>query len=67
LTWKFADGLTLDWAVGWLLAGGALAHRHPGVTYCDTGVSTATCQPQNGKDQKANDVIITTARVRYVF
>ena len=67
LTWKFADGLTLDWAVGWLLAGGALAHRHPGVTYCDTGVSNASCQPQNGKDQKANDVIITTARVRYVF
>jgi hypothetical protein len=59
LQWKFADGLTFDWAVGWLLAGGALGHRTVGADY-----ATA---PPNSKDKEVNDVIISTARVRYVF
>jgi hypothetical protein len=64
LTWRFADGLTFDWAVGWLLAGGALSHRHVGADY--SGPGGAGIAP-SAKDQKANDIVITTARVRYVF
>jgi hypothetical protein len=60
LQWKFADGLTFDWAVGWLLAGGALGHRHLGGDY-------SASNPPNQKDKEVNDVIISTARVRYVF
>ncbi len=68
LTWKFADGLTFDWAVGWLLAGGALGHRTVGAGYCNTTDSvTAACIVGNSKDKEVNDVVITTARVRYVF
>ncbi len=60
LQWKFADGLTFDWAVGWLLAGHALGHRHLGGDY-------SSANPPNQKDRDVNDVIISTARVRYVF
>jgi len=59
LQWKFADGLTFDWAVGWLLAGGALGHRTVGADY--------NVIAPNSKDKEVNDVIISTARVRYVF
>ncbi len=60
LQWKFADGLTFDWAVGWLIAGHALGHRHLGGDY-------SAANPPNSKDRDVNDVIISTARVRYVF
>jgi hypothetical protein len=60
LQWKFADGLTFDWAVGWLLAGGALSHRALSGDY-------SAALPPVPKDKEANDVIISTARVRYVF
>jgi hypothetical protein len=60
LQWKFADGLTFDWAVGYLLAGHALGHRHLGGDY-------SAANPPNSKDRDVNDVIISTARVRYVF
>jgi len=60
LQWKFADGLTFDWAVGWLLAGGALGHRTVSGDY-------SAALPPNPKDKEVNDVIISTARVRYVF
>jgi hypothetical protein len=71
LTWRFADGLTFDFAVGWLLAGGALGHRTVGASYCTDGGagfnSPAGCSNGNPKDKETNDVFITTARVRYVF
>ena len=60
LQWKFADGLTFDWAVGYLFAGGALGHRTVGAAY-------SAAAPPNQKDHEVNDVIISTARVRYVF
>jgi len=70
LQWKFADGLTFDWAIGYLFAGGALGHRTVGSTYQSTPgpvfVGESGTLP-NSKDKEVNDVIITTARVRYVF
>ena len=68
LTWNFAPGLSLDIAAGYLFAGGAYAHRHPVAVYCEAGkVNAATCQPPDQKDGKVNDVIISTARVRFTF
>jgi len=59
LQWKFADGLTFDYAVGYLFAGAALGHRLPTASY--------NVIAPGPKDGQVNDVIITTARVRYVF
>ena len=69
LTWRFAPGLDFDFAFGYLFAGGALGTRHPlGAAYCEAGkINSASCQPPDQKDRKANDVIITTARVRFSF
>ena len=68
LTWKMAPGLTLDVAAGYLFAGGAFGHRHPGTVYCEAGkINASNCQPPDQKDQKANDVFVTAARVRFTF
>jgi len=68
LTWRFAPGLVFDWAVGYLFAGQALGVRHPAAVYCEAGkVNAANCQPPDQKDGRANDVLITTARVRFTF
>ena len=63
-----APGLTLDLLAGYLFAGGALGHRHPNAVYCEAGkVNAANCQAPDQKDQKANDVFVTSARVRFTF
>ena len=59
LTYRFAPGLALDVAGGWLFAGPAFGHRYAGTTYATTG-------PQQ-MDQGIKDVLIGTARVRYQF
>jgi len=58
-TYRFAPGLALDVAGGWLFAGPAFGHRYAGTTYATTG-------PQQ-MDQGIKDVLIGTARVRYQF
>lgn len=69
LTWRFAPGLDFDFAAGYLFSGAALGHRHVnGSPYCEAGkVNSASCQPPDQKDRRVNDVIITTARVRFTF
>jgi hypothetical protein len=68
LTWRVAPGLDFDFAVGYLFAGAALGARHTREAYCEAGkVNSASCQPPDQKDRRANDVIITTARVRFTF
>ena len=59
LTYRFAPGLALDVAGGWLFTGPAFGHRYAGTTYATTG-------PQQ-MDQGIKDVLIGTARVRYQF
>jgi len=59
LTYRFAPGLALDVAGGWLFTGPAFGHRYAGTTYATTG-------PQQ-MDQGVKDVILGTARVRYQF
>jgi hypothetical protein len=58
-TYRFAPGVTLDLAGGYLFAGNALAHRFPATGY-------ATTAPVS-KDIGVSDVLIGTARVRYAF
>ncbi len=59
MTWRFADGLAFDFAAGYLLAGNAWGHRNVSTPYNVT--------PASGKDGSVQDVILTTARVRYTF
>jgi hypothetical protein len=59
-TYRFAPGLALDLAGGYLFAGDALAHRHLGAAY-------SAAAPPNTKDLGVSDVMIGTARVRYQF
>jgi len=66
MTWRFAPGLAFDVAAGYLFAGAAYGHRYVAVPYCSNGVTTG-CAPQGPKDQKVNDVFISTARVRFTF
>jgi len=68
MTWRFVPGISFDWTVGYLFAGGALAHRHTTSPYCEAGkVNSASCQPPDQKDGKVNDIFISTARVRFTF
>ncbi len=76
MTWRFAPGLALDLQAGYLFAGGALAHRYVQLPYCQSGQTSsgqsggivpAGCAPPTSKDLQANDVFITTARVRFTF
>lgn len=59
LTYRFAPGLAFDLAAGYLFAGNALGHRFVPTSYAVTAPSS--------KDGMVNDVIITSARVRYQF
>ncbi len=65
MSYRFAPGVTLDVAGGYLWAGPALNHRHIGGSYVGSGL--AGSQPPGPKDIGVNDVMIGTARVRYTF
>ena len=71
MTWRFAPGLALDVAAGYLFSGGALGHRTVALPYCDGGsqatASNGPCAIPNPKDYVINNVFITTARVRFTF
>jgi hypothetical protein len=62
-TYRFAPGLALDLAGGYLFSGEALAHR--ATVGCCNGV-TAT-QFNSGRKDGVDNVLIGTARVRYSF
>jgi len=62
LTYRFAPGLALDLAGGWLFAGPAFGHRYTANQY---GGASGTAPQQ--MDQGVKDVLIGTARVRYQF
>jgi len=66
LTWRFAPGLALDVAGGYLFAGPALGHRFVTLPYCSPG-QTAGCASPVNKDGEVSDVVIGTARVRFTF
>jgi len=61
LTYRFAPGLALDLAGGYLFAGPALGHR-----FNNTG-DYSVVNPAVKKDIGVEDVVIVTARVRYQF
>jgi hypothetical protein len=65
MTYRFAPGLSLDWAFGYLFAGNALGHRLIGGQFPEAGAANVNTPVP--KDIGVNDVIITTARVRYQF
>ena len=58
-TYRFAPGLALDLAGGYLFTGNAFAHRYVGAQY--------NAVPPVQNDRGVKDVIIGTARVRYQF
>ncbi|HWM98707.1 MAG TPA: hypothetical protein VNO54_16830 [Streptosporangiaceae bacterium] len=60
LTYRFAPGLTFDWAIGYMMTDLALQHRY--VVGADYNV-----QAPVRKDIGVNDIILTTARVRFSF
>ena len=60
LTYRFAPGLTFDWAAGYLMSDNALAHRFVGADY-------SAAAPPARKDIGVQPVAITTARVRFSF
>ena len=59
-TYRFAPGLALDVAGGYLFAGEALGHRYIGAAY-------SAANPKVPRDSGVEDVVIATARVRYSF
>jgi hypothetical protein len=61
LTYRFAPGLTFDWAAGYLMSDNALAHRFVGSDY------NASAGTPTRKDIGVEPVAITTARVRFAF
>src|SRR5262245_10481585 len=61
LTYRFAPGLVLDWAAGYMMSDNALAHRFVGADYGAAGGSPVR------RDIGINPVAITTARVRFSF
>src|SRR5262244_1696953 len=61
LTYRFAPGLTLDWAAGYLMSDNALAHRFVGSDY-NAGAGAPV-----RRDIGVQPVAITTARVRFSF
>jgi hypothetical protein len=63
-TYRFAPGLALDVAGGYLFAGEALEHAR--TVGCCNGVGPASGFGRGGKDSVDN-VLIGTARVRYSF
>jgi len=63
MTYRFAPGLALDLAGGYLFSGPALGHRLLGAAYTTQAGATEPVQ----KDIGVKDVMIGTARVRYQF
>jgi hypothetical protein len=61
LTYRFAPGISFDWAIGYLFSGNALAHRYVGSVY-----NAGAGLPVN-RDIGVDDVVVTTARVRFSF
>jgi len=66
LTYRFAPGLALDLAGGYLFTGPAFGHRYAGGNYGSASATNLGTAPQP-MDQGVKDVIIGTARVRYQF
>ena len=61
LTYRFAPGLTFDWAAGYMMTDSALAHRYVGSDY-NAGAGAPV-----RKDIGVQPIAITTARVRFSF
>src|SRR5215468_5889103 len=59
LTYRFAPGLVLDWAAGYMMTDSALSHRFVGADY--------NVQAPVRKDIGVQPIAITTARVRFSF
>ena len=67
-TYRFAPGLALDVAGGYLFSGEALSHAR--TLGCCNGVGSGTpagVTGRGGKDSDVDNVLIGTARVRYSF
>jgi hypothetical protein len=60
LTYRFAPGLVLDWAAGYMMTDSALSHRFIGADY-------SAAAPPARKDIGVQPIAITTARVRFSF
>jgi hypothetical protein len=65
LTYRFAPGVTFDFAAGYLFAGNAFAHRYSSAPYTAAGVGNSVTPLV--RDIGVSDVIVTTARVRVSF
>jgi len=61
LTYRFAPGLTFDWAAGYMMADSALSHRYIGSDY-NAGAGAPV-----RRDIGVNPIAITAARVRFSF
>jgi hypothetical protein len=61
LTYRFAPGLVFEWAAGYLMAGPAMSHRYVASQY-NAGAGLPV-----RKDIGVEDVVISTARVRFSF
>jgi len=61
LTYRFAPGLTFDWAFGYMMTDSAMSHR-----YVNSDYNTGSGAPVK-KDIGVSDIAITTARVRFSF
>src|SRR5215831_111243 len=61
LTYRFAPGLTFDWAAGYMMTDSALSHRFIGADYGAAGGSPVR------KDIGVQPIAITAARVRFSF
>jgi hypothetical protein len=61
LTYRFAPGLTFDWAAGYMMTDSALAHRYVGSDY-NAGAGAPV-----RRDIGVEPIAITTARVRFSF
>jgi hypothetical protein len=61
LTYRFAPGLTFDWAFGYMMTDSAMSHRYLGGQY------NAGANAPVRKDIGVSDIAITTARVRFAF
>ena len=61
LTWRFAPGLALDWAIGYMMADSALSHR-----YVSSSYNAGSGMPVR-KDIGVEPIAISAARVRFSF
>jgi len=61
LTYRFAPGITFDWALGYVFMGNAMAHRYVSSVY-----NAGSGLPVN-RDIGVDNAAVTTARVRFSF